>query len=127
MNVATGPYFDDEGQPILRNSVIVAADILGYKQKIQWASQREEKLEPLLYNLYVAIKESFQSVGDTDRIRRFAKMMTDDVLVAYPLPTTDNGITVLLGACLDIARFQANMIGYGLAVRGGISVDKIHM
>jgi hypothetical protein len=126
MITTTGPYFDDSGRPVLRESVVVAADILGYKQAVQEASQ-DGKGGPFLEFLHYALKESFRNVDDLSGKEWFAKMLTDNLLVAIPPLNDSIGAREFIQASFSIGHFQREMIKYGLPVRGGICVGQIHV
>lgn len=126
MNATSAAYFDTSGQPILRESVIVVADILGYARTIQEASQ-DHLSERLLEFVHLALGKSFPIVDDPSRKKWFAKMMTDNLIVAYPILNDGVGTFEFAQACFSIGHFQREMTKYGLAMRGGICVGRIHV
>jgi len=123
----TGPYFDNNGRPISKNSVVVVADILGYESEIKRISREEHNRQPFLEFLWDAIQESFpydeRSAGDLCA----AKMMTDNLLAAYPVRSNSSGLDELKIACFHIGHFQRKLIQRSLPVRGGVSIGKIHV
>lgn len=126
MNTATGPYFDKSGRPILRESVIVVVDILGYKKEIYRAS-RDGQIDSLLEFVYDVICNAFPNVDDPSGIKWFAKMMSDDLVAGYPILGNGIGTFEFLQACYNAGHFQREMMKYGLPVRGGICVGRIHL
>jgi hypothetical protein len=126
MNTTTGPYFDDFGEPVLRESVVVVADILGYKQMIKQKS-KEGQSESFLRDVHYALRRSIRIVEDPGRERWFAKMMTDNLLVAYPPLNDDIGSSEFIRACLTVGQIQREMIKYWLPMRGGICVGHVHV
>ncbi len=126
MNVTTGPYFDGSGLSVLRESVIVVVDILGYEEEVKRTS-KDGQSGPFLESLHPVLSKSFRIVDDATGMKWFAKMMTDNLLVAYPFLDDDTSNFKFEQACLKIGRFQREMIKFGLPVRGGISIGQIHV
>ncbi len=125
-NKSIGPYFDSTGKPVLRDSVIVVADILGYSREIKLASQLGQS-SPFLNFVYSALKDSFRNVDDPSGKKWIAKMMTDNLVIAYPVLGKGVGSFEFSQACYEIGHFQREMMKYGLPIRGGISVGNIHV
>ncbi len=81
MNVTTGPYFDGSGLSVLRESVIVVVDILGYEEEVKRTS-KDGQSGPFLESLHPVLSKSFRIVDDATGMKWFAKMMTDNLLVS---------------------------------------------
>lgn len=126
MNKRPTPYFNESGDPRLEQSVIVVADILGYSAMIESAS-KEGKLESLLKKIHDSLGKALRNISDPTKAKSCLKLWSDNFILGFPMLGGSKGAWELSEACNKIGHFQRDMAIDGLFIRGGISIDSIHI
>lgn len=126
MNSQSRPYFDSNGRPIMEQSVIVLADILGFKEMMKKAHEKGNEQEQLKW-LIERLDKALPEINDRSRAKWSRKSFSDNVIVAYPHKDLGSGAFEFLQACHGIGHFQLELAVDGLFIRGGIAVGSIHI
>jgi hypothetical protein len=126
MNSPSRPYFDSNGRPIMEQSVVVLADILGYKDRVREAHDKGNEQEQLEW-LNERLCEVHREIDDPSRVKWKMKTFSDNVIVGYRYLGLGNGTFELPQACYNICHFQLELSVHGLFIRGGIGVGSIHI
>jgi hypothetical protein len=127
--MAKGPYYNKKSdEPILRESVIVFADILGLKSRIKQVINDSE-LEQELIKLNNCIREARKNLDDPSKTKWTYRPFSDNIMIGYPRLNnrSDNFAFEFPQACQNIARFQLEMLKDGYFLRGGIGIGNIHI
>jgi hypothetical protein len=129
MNNSTGPYFDERGKPVVRNSIIVCTDIMGYKEAIQnFSRDKSQWIIPEM--LHLALSDAVATTDDRSQTKSFRKMSADSILVAYPLSIngSGNGADEFCDACFRFGQIQLKTtMEWGTPIRGGVICGQIHL
>jgi len=63
VNLPPKPYFDDNGEPCLEQSVVVVADVLGFSAMTREDFKNNTERQQLM-NIHSALERSLQNVSD---------------------------------------------------------------
>lgn len=129
----TDPYFDEDGQPILRDSFFAFTDILGFQQVMR-AAHRDNREHELLGKL-TSVMHEVRSVIDS-RVTSNAfkgevmywqyKFFTDNLVIGYPI-YGDTGESEFGDIISMLQWTQLLMAQRGLFLRGGLGYGKVHV
>ena len=136
-NKSRNPYLSDDGRPILRPSVVVFLDVLGYQDLVNEAAKQGEA-QQFLEHLHKTLTEAVRLLNaENETMRGFSvfekdmyrvKTFTDNIVIGYPLlPTGPDARHDLTGIIMALSLFQTVMATEGLFVRGGISIGNLYM
>jgi|GEM_PF-2263842 len=126
MNASRRPYYSPNDQPVLEQSIVVEADIPGYKFRLERA-HKEGREEAELRLLHDAIAEAYREISDAGGAKWRVKTFSDNLMVGYPWLGTGGGAFEFDQACCSIAHFQLSLAVRGIFIRGGIAVGPIHI
>jgi hypothetical protein len=120
------PYFDNNGNPCLKESVIVVADILGFTDMVEEAFKcgRQQRV---LEHLHQTLGDALRNLRDPSGQKWCYKFFSDNVILGLPVLGGWNGAFEFLQACHCIGHYQREMAVNGYFMRGGISVGPIHI
>jgi hypothetical protein len=121
------PYFNEYGQPELRQSVVAFVDILGYKEMVLEAENIGKPHEFLL-TMRNALIESLKHLTEEENDlfdKDFkVKIFTDNIVIGYPVKYSDAESE--LGSIFNnLSFFQLSMVNHGFFLRGAISIDNL--
>ena len=130
--MASDNYHDDSGNPVVRLSFCVYADLLGLRSRVQACSTVTES-QDVCRELYVALKDrreelSGHGLRETESLPWRFQMFSDSLVLGAPI--TDRyglGEPELGDALSRIAAYQMEMVLAEFPVRGGLSVGELHM
>ncbi len=125
MHLVSDPYFKEGGIPGLRRSVVVVADILGFKELNRKAFVRGEQ-ESELRKLHSFLSCEYSHLDDPSKIKWRLKVHSDNLILGYPF-LGESGEFEFAQACFSIAHYQLGMAAGGYFVRGGIGVGDLHI
>ncbi len=138
MSDERNPYIDKSGKPLMRSSVVAYMDIIGYKQIITKAGERDESqdfLDHLHATLKTAVDYLHDPLGEKYKIfkspllikdtRKFTTF-TDNIVIGYPIEGED-GESELSSIFSDVADFQLTLAKAGLFVRGAIAIGELYI
>ena len=110
----------------MEQSVVVLADILGYKERMRKAHMRGREQEELTW-LSERLDKAHQLLDDPSGAKWRMKTFSDNVLVGYRYLGERSGWFELGMACHNMGHFQLELAENGLFIRGGIGVGSIHI
>ncbi|MFZ2725271.1 MAG: hypothetical protein WAX77_03365 [Methylococcaceae bacterium] len=139
------PYLNKDGHPELLNSVVAYIDILGFKNLVKNARNRNESQEVFkhfhnvlseqehslkdyiskLFREELNIKEVCNLSRDNYKFRFF----TDCFLIAFPIKENSpyKGYNEIFSLLERLCLFQIEMIEKGFFIRGAISIDEFYI
>lgn len=130
------PYVDSNGEKKMLESVVVFADILGYKKITENGYQQGDEMG-LLNQLCVAVESTYRSLHDNyDYLGKPGadwqfKSFSDNIVIGFPIEHCDQRAPMKnwgeagLGQVLDmLSVFQLTMVEHGFFIRGGISLGR---
>lgn len=120
------PYKSDSGEPLLKRSVVVFMDILGYRALTENVIQVDEGLK-FVRNLRNVYDETYKHIrhDDISQPHWLVKGFTDNIVIGYPVKVSE---TLDLAVILYILiYFQYMMVTHGFFIRGGIAIDDLYM
>jgi hypothetical protein len=120
------PYFDNNGNPCLKESVVVVADILGFTDMVGEAFQNGRQ-QNVLEHLHQILGDALKNVTDTSKQKWCYKFFSDNIIVGFPVLGAGNGAFEFPQACHCIGHYQREMAVNGYFMRGGIAVGPIHI
>lgn len=126
-NQIQNPDRDESGSPLLRNSVVIFIDILGYQDQVKKAMEAGEG-EAILTDLRKAFDETYHHIKDESDITRphwLVKGFTDNIVIGCPIFQDAEPEMGYMFSNLCI--FQLMMISHGFFIRGGIAIGKLYM
>jgi hypothetical protein len=120
------PYFQEDGVPKVRKSVVVYADILGFKDEILRAPS-EKKSDELLFKLNNAVKRAYFHLrhNNTEPIKWAIKTFSDNILVGFPI--SEDGGNEMTTAFYHFGILQREMVRSGFFIRGGIALGELYI
>ncbi|MFH1372186.1 MAG: hypothetical protein ABII79_00090 [bacterium] len=110
----------------MEQSVIVYADIVGFKNRMKEAHDRGNEQEQLEW-LTERLHEAHREIHDPSGAKWSVKAFTDNVIIGYRYLGSGGGSFEFLQACCNIGHFQLELAVHGLFIRGGIGVGSIHI
>lgn len=124
------PYFQADGVPRTKNSVVVFCDILGFSNEMIRAYD-EERAGELLIKLRSALNDSYSNLKYESPIslgipKCFAfKTFTDNIVICFPI--LGDGESEMWIAFLRLGLLQLEMVCSDFFIRGGISIGELYM
>jgi len=127
------PYFDEDGQPILRDSFFAFTDILGFREAMK-AAHQDNREDELLGKLTGALNEVREVVDWRATSNAFKgeviywqhKFFTDNLVIGYPI-FDDTGESEF-GHIISMLQWtQLLMAQKGLFLRGGLGYGRVHV
>jgi hypothetical protein len=133
--MSRNPYEADTGPPILRNSVFVYMDILGYAEQIE-SSEKSGTQQELLNSLYTALSEARVALEDkSDALGEIKKIIhkdlyalkafTDNIVIGWPIH--DDAESEFGAAFSKVVDFQFSMVVKGFFVRGAVAIGNAYI
>lgn len=117
------PYIQD-GKPILRPSVVVYADILGYTSMIQSSSDWEDENRKM-NEIFNILHNRFTWIADPSGVKWSLKAFSDNFILSHPF--YKGGEFDLNHTLYDISHFQRDLANQGLFLRGAVSIGEMHV
>lgn len=123
-------YFQADGVPRTKNSVVVFGDILGFSNDMRKAYD-EGRAEELLIRLRSALNESYsllkyESTITHDFPRAYAtKTFTDNLVIGFPI--VRDGESEMGNAFFHLGSMQLSMVQSGFFIRGGIAIGELYI
>jgi len=134
MSASRNPYVDDDSGPKLKPSVVAFIDILGYRELVNSAANREES-QQILDRLHASLLSGHAHVDPNrkDDIRRDIhkkdlsafRAFTDNIVIGYPI--SSDGEIELGQIFYDLSYFQTRLTLDGFFVRGAIAVGDLYI
>ncbi len=127
------PYVNISGKPVMKKSVVVFVDILGYSNMIKSINSPEETADCLI-RLHEALYESRKEIDPqednllgvlVEKDLYAMSSFTDNIVIGYPI--RDDGEAELGGIFLKLSYFQMIMTMKGFFIRGAISIGDIYI
>jgi len=128
--MARNPYKDADGHPLLRKSVAVFVDMLGYADLIETAHKEAKDLD-VLNLLRKSLDDAFQHINFSPEIWASApapwlvKSFSDNVVVGLPTREHDGLDVELISG--RFGTFQLDLALEGFFVRGGIALGDLYL
>lgn len=123
------PFLSDDGDMVLRQSVCVFMDILGYQEITAEAMETDNEVSTY-QSLYNALNDSINQlhsglpIGGKDLF--YVRSFTDNIVIGSPIYSDDGESDI--GHMLDLVQtYQLNMTKSGFFIRGGIAVGHLYM
>lgn len=123
-------YFQADGVPKTKNSVVVFCDILGFSDEMRKA-YNEERADDLLIKLRSALTESYELLNyePTTSIgfpKAYAtKTFTDNIVIGFPI--IRDGESEMGDAFFHLGSMQLKMVQSGFFIRGGIAIGELYI
>lgn len=129
------PYLDDDGNPILRQSVVAFIDVLGYEDMVL-ESEASGHPQDFLIHLRNSLSNAIRYLDED--IRKYSlildpklfkkdlyriRIFTDNIVIGYPV--RDDAEAELGRVFSLLAFFQLEMVTHGFFLRGAISVGDL--
>jgi hypothetical protein len=122
------PYHREDGSRLVRPSVVVWLDILGFREMARVAHHNGTENE-FLARLYTALEQGRNQWLEQDESysedEYALKAFTDNIVIGWPI--SDDAEMELGGAFRAVAGFQFEMINAGFFIRGAISVGNVYV
>ena len=93
----------------MRESVVMAADILGYKSLIKDAHENGKEQERLQW-IDEKLEEAYENVGDPSGAKWVVKTFSDNLIVGYPFIGAGNGAFEIPQACFNVAHVKLGLV-----------------
>jgi hypothetical protein len=119
-------YFGEAGKPVLRRSVVVVADILGFCERTKQAFAGGAQ-QSLLETLHRILSREYSFLDDPSQTKWRLKVYSDNLILGYPFLADKSGVFEFEQACFSIAHYQLGMASEGYFIRGGIGVGEVHI
>jgi len=118
------PYFQVDGVPKIKKSVVVFADILGFKDETLRASD-EKRADELLFKLSNTLEQAYIHLkhNNPDPRRWAIKTFSDNILVGFPI--SEDGGNEMIEAFFHFGILQWEMVRSGFFIRGGIAIGEL--
>lgn len=131
---ALSPYFDKAGEPILKPSCCVVADVLGFSELIRESVRNNSEAE-LLRDIFSILDQSVEHMEEMQEPFKNEpqwafKFYSDNMVIGYPLKETGDDLTaeaelgITLGIIID---HQFKLARAGYFIRGGLSYGSLHV
>jgi hypothetical protein len=128
MAKSRNPYHQDDGSRVVRPSVVVWLDILGFLEMAR-AAHRDGTENEFLARSYAGLERGRTQWLEQDesysKDEYALKSFTDNIVIGWPI--SDDAETELGGAFRAVAGFQFEMINAGFFIRGAISVGDVYV
>jgi len=122
-------YFDQNGNPLIRKSLCVFIDVLGFSQEIMTAFSKGQGTE-LLERFYSAHKIQVERMNNHELpgLPEWSaiKVFTDNIVLGFPFWSGD-GEAEFGAIMLNVAQYQYEMAKAGFFVRGAITIGDLFM
>jgi hypothetical protein len=124
------PYYQANGVPKTKKSVVVFCDILGFSEEMRRA-YIEGRADELLIKLRSALTESYELLRYESSIsigfsRAYAtKTFTDNIVIGFPI--TRDGESEMGNALLHLGSMQLKLVQSGFFIRGGIAIGDLYI
>jgi hypothetical protein len=127
MSIKRKPYYDSADKPIMETSVIVLADILGFREMVKKARSdgTEQQQLDLLERILNPAHKAY--LVDPSGAKWRMKTFSDNVIIGYPNLGVSQGAFEFSQACYNIVHFQRELTINNLFIRGGIAVGQVHI
>jgi hypothetical protein len=132
MKLDQNPYYDSNGKPQLKPSIVVFVDILGYKQLIETGKEKGT-IQDIFQHLYSALEEAREFISPETKLEPFSKpeplqyamkCFTDNIVIGFPISSFDSEFE-LGSTIVNISIFQIKMTLSNYFVRGGIAIGDL--
>lgn len=133
------PYLDHNGERRMLESIVVFADILGFKETIKTAYEQNDQIEHFKHfceavdSTYQYLQDAYEYPEKKVVLWQF-KSFTDNIGIGFPIERCDDRPESWswgrseLGRVFDmLSFFQLNMIKHDFFVRGGISLGRVYL
>lgn len=120
------PYYDADGKPVMEQSVVLVADIIGFKARMWAALSNGTEQEELVW-LSEKLQYARSIIADPSGYKWSMKVYSDNLIVGYPSRVGSSIQFEFSMACWHMVHLQLQLARDGLFIRGGIAVGNIHI
>jgi hypothetical protein len=130
MDYINNPYFQADGIPKTKRSVVVVSDILGFKEEMKKAYD-DGRANDLLIKLRSAINNSYSLLKYESQLSHgFAKeyemkTFTDNIVIGFPIER--DAEAEMGSAFFHLGAMQLGMVQSGFFIRGGIAIGELYI
>jgi len=124
------PFFQADGVPRTKVSVVVFGDILGFKDEMKKAYD-EKRANDFLIKLRLALDESYRLLKYESPLsygfpREYAtKTFTDNIVIGFPIER--DAESEIGSAFFHLGSMQLEMVQAGFFIRGGIAIGELYI